>query len=89
MAVNVTVHPALEALLDKIGRSGIGHATDGTRSFVLSKVQAEFDLVAGATAGTQDVAVLLRLRNTADSQQWPYAVEPTATFDFSTIVGDV
>jgi hypothetical protein len=88
MTVVVTVHPTLEALLAKIGQSGVGHPTDGTRAFVLSKVQAEFDLVAGATQGTTDVAVLLRLRNTADAQQWPYAVAPSETFDFATIVGD-
>jgi len=89
MAVVITVHPTLETLLAKIGSSKIGHPLDGTRSFIMSNVQAEFDLIAGATAGTQDIAVLLRLRSSSTAETWPFATEPSATFNFANIVGDV
>jgi hypothetical protein len=82
MAVNVTLHPALEALLEKVGTAGIGHPSDGSRAFLLSKVVAAFDVVGS------DVNVLLRLQGTSDAQVWPFAADPSATFDFANIVGD-
>jgi hypothetical protein len=88
MAVTVTLSAELEALMDLIGQSKVGHPSDFSRAFILSQVQANFDLVA-AQGGGFTTTVQLRLRQTSDAKKWPYASEPTASFDFTTIVGDV